>query len=540
MITSLVFVALMAPAALATPQAYGYGFQHEHHRHKPYHHSSGVPVSTNGVLPTGSPSSATQSAPYGLGNTTNPGSTGLVSGTQVLTTIVRHTVKATLPATSVSGIQPVIGIDSSSAPSGSELPAQSETEKEATAGACGSGTVTETYNPTFTVTITPSQGSIGGVSTVPSPSSEYSTPAGASTGTDSPETASNAISSITSQSILSTAPQKPTKEETSSPTSVPQPPVPAPSNIKSTQALTTSTPAPQPEAPTSKSEPAAAPTTPQAKSSATAKPTTAAPSTAPSPSVSPIKTAAGKKRGILASGPDQDALVSAFDNSSKITWLCNWYSAPPPNLGSHIEFVPQDYGKESNTAPKYEWFTNANQSIAKGAKYFLGFGEPEAPNTATMHTNMDPQEAVNLYMQDLQPYANQGIKVGAPAVLQPDPDLNWLKQFLSLCDKAGCKYDFIAIHWVWGATPAQRVQDFKTTVNTAIGMANGKKVWVDNFQASGTNAEQQQWLSQVLPWLEDNDSVERYAYVSPSRSTGTGFLNADGSMSSLGEYYANF
>lgn len=153
---------------------------------------------------------------------------------------------------------------------------------------------------------------------------------------------------------------------------------------------------------------------------------------------------------------------------------------------------------------------------------------------------MTPQEAVDLYMKDLQPYAEQGIKVGAPAVLQPDPDLAWLKQFIDLCTTAGCKYDFVAIHWVWHATPAQRVQDFKTTVGKAIEMANGKKVWVDNFQASGTNEEQQQWLSQILPWLEDNDSVERYAYVSPSRKTGTGFLNADGSMSSLGEYYAAF
>lgn len=157
-----------------------------------------------------------------------------------------------------------------------------------------------------------------------------------------------------------------------------------------------------------------------------------------------------------------------------------------------------------------------------------------------MHTNMNPQDAVTLFMSDLQPYAEQGIKVGAPAVLQPDPDLKWLKQFLGLCETAGCKISFIAIHWVWSAAPSERVQDFKDTVNNATAMANGKPVWVDNFQASGTNEEQQQWLSQVLPWLESNDAVERYAYVSPDRSTGTGFLNADGSMSSLGEFYANF
>lgn len=526
MITALVLIASMAPAAFASPQGYGYGFRHgEHHRHKPYHYFSGVPVFTTGALPTGVPSSAAQSAPYGLGNTTIPGSTGLVSSTQVIATTVHQTIQTLLPGIPSSGIE---GIGSSSAPSGPEAHAQSGVANEATGGACGSGTVTETYNPTVTVTETSLQGSSGRISTVQSSLSGYSSPAGASTGADSPEGASS-VASVTTQSASSTALQTSANEVTSSPTSVPQNTVAAPSKAKSNEAHTTVTPVPQPKAPTS-----------QVKDSAIVKPTTAVPSTASSSPVSSTKSAAGKKRGILASGSDQDALVSAFDNSSKITWLCNWYSAPPPNLGSHIEFVPQDYGKESNTAPKYEWTTNAKQAIAKGAKYFLGFGEPEAPDTATMHTNMDPQDAVTLYMKDLQPYAEQGIKVGAPAVLQPDPDLAWLKQFLSLCDSAGCKYDFIAIHWVWSATPAERVQDFKDTINNATAMANGKKVWVDNFQASGTNEEQQQWLSQVLPWLEDNEAVERYAYVSPSRSTGTGFLNADGSMSSLGEFYANF
>ena len=534
MIKALVLIASMAPAAFASPQGYGYDFRHpEHHRHKPYHYSSGMPVLTTGVLSTGVPSSAAQSAPYGLGNTTIPGSTGLASGTQVLTTTIGQTIQTLLPGT------PSSSIGSSSALSVPEAPAQSGVAKEATGGACDSGTVTETYNPTVTVTMTSRQGSSGSISIVPSSSFEYSTPAGASTGADSPESASS-LTLATSQSASSTALQHSAKQVASSPVPIPQNTVAASSKSKSAQVHTTQTPVPEPKTPTSKSEPAVTPPTSQVKTSAVAKPTTVTPSTASSSPVSSTKSAVGNKRGILASGSDQDALVSAFDNSSKITWLCNWYSAPPPNLGSHIEFVPQDYGKESNTAPKYEWTTNAKQAIAKGAKYFLGFGEPEAPDTATMHTNMDPQDAVTLYMKDLQPYAEQGIKVGAPAVLQPDPDLAWLKQFLSLCDSAGCKYDFIAIHWVWSATPAERVQDFKDTINNATALANGKKVWVDNFQASGTNEEQQQWLSQVLPWLEDNDSVERYAYVSPSRSTGTGFLNADGSMSSLGEFYANF
>jgi len=42
-----------------------------------------------------------------------------------------------------------------------------------------------------------------------------------------------------------------------------------------------------------------------------------------------------------------------------------------------------------------------------------------------------------------------------------------------------------------------------------------------------------------MPWLEQNEAVEKYAYISPDRTTRTGFLSANGSISSLGTFYAN-
>ena len=525
---ALLAATVAAPVVLASPPAYGYGYEHHgRHYHRHQHQPSGVLGSAGSRLPAGGLSasvSGAETAPYGLGNTTIPGSTGFATGTQVLGTTVHHTVYTTVPGPSSPATSLANSLSAPSSILSGPLVGASATANEAAAGSagpCGSGTSTTTYNPTYTVTVTQPQAPTGRVSVVPSKSAILSGSDGASANSQSPKSASLGAPTIVSQSV-------PVSVHASSDSK----PIVAPVSSMTTYSSEASISI----VPVSQARATVIPTT----SSMANKASTATTSTASAVTVPSTKPAAGKKRGILASGPDQDALVSAFNNAEKITWLCNWYSAPPQNVDSHIEFVPQDYGKESNTAPKYEWTTNAKQAIAKGTKYFLGFGEPEAPDTPTMHTNMDPQDAVTLFMSDLQPYAEQGIKIGAPAVLQPDPDLAWLKQFLGLCETAGCKISFIAIHWVWGATPAQRVQDFKTTINNATAMANGKPVWVDNFQASGTNEEQQQWLSQVLPWLESNDAVERYAYVSPSRSTGTGFLNADGSLSSLGEYYANF
>ena len=525
-----------APAVLASPQAYGYGYEHHgRHYHRPQHQPSGVLGSAGGGLPAGGASasvSGAETAPYGLGNTTIPGSTGFATGTQVLGTTVRHTVYTTVSGPSSPANSLANSLSAPLSILSGPLAGASATANEAAAGSagpCGSGTFTTTYNPTYTVTVTQPQALTSGVSVVSSKSTILSGSEGASANSQSRESASLGAPTIVSQSVSVSVHASSDSKSITAPVSL------------MTASGTYSSEASLSIVPVSQSEVSQTLTTAIPIPSSTAnKAITATASTASAVTVPSTKPAAGNKRGILASGPDQDALVSAFNNADKITWLCNWYSAPPQNVSSHVEFVPQDYGKESNTAPKYEWTTNAKQAIAKGAKYFLGFGEPEAPDTPTMHTNMEPQDAVTLFMSDLQPYAEQGIKIGAPAVLQPDPDLAWLKQFLGLCETAGCKISFIAIHWVWSATPAQRVQDFKTTINNATAMANGKPVWVDNFQASGTNEEQQQWLSEVLPWLESNGAVERYAYVSSSRSTGTGFLNADGSLSSLGEYYANF
>ena len=141
-------------------------------------------------------------------------------------------------------------------------------------------------------------------------------------------------------------------------------------------------------------------------------------------------------------------------------------------------------------------------------------------------------------MQKLQPYTDKVI-VGAPGVLQGASDFSWLNDFLTACNGLGCKVGFIVIHWYGSATDTNAVQSFKTTVTQAISVAKGKPVWVDNFLATGTNAAQQQFLGQMVPWLEGNARVQRYAYVSPFKSSGTVVLNGDGSVRSLGQYYAS-
>ena len=191
------------------------------------------------------------------------------------------------------------------------------------------------------------------------------------------------------------------------------------------------------------------------------------------------------------------------------------------------------YDKDSNQEDT--WTKNAQKAVSEGDKDFLIFGEPETQNDQGFY--MDPQTAASTWMEYLQPYTDS-VSCGAPGVLQNTQDFTWLSQFMDACDKLGCKIGFVAIHWFYKAEPGNE-QGFKDVVNNATAIANGKPVWVDNFRADGTNEAQQAFLGDIVPWLEANDAVVRYAYVSPDRSTGTGFLNSDGSISSLGTFYAN-
>lgn len=278
---------------------------------------------------------------------------------------------------------------------------------------------------------------------------------------------------------------------------------------------------------------AAAPIVAPTSSTAAAVKATATPVAAPKPAGNAPATNGNKaaKRGIIVSGDDTDAITAAFANT-KVSWLGNWYSGPPPNLtpAMGMEYVPQLY------SPKYitdgSWASNAKKGIAAGDKYFMSFGEP-------LGAGITADEAVTYWMQTMQPYTSQGVKCGTPANLQNPQDMAWLKRFLELCESAGCDVGFVTVHWFWTPGPNGQ-QDFKNAVNNATSIANGKPVWVDNFGANGGREGQIEFLTAIIPWLEDNDAIERYGYLAINRTQG-GFLPESGNeLSDLGKFYATF
>jgi len=459
-----------------------------HHGHKDF---------KSGTAATGGPySTGTGGAPYGLGNATaNASDIGRYhslhhkpySGKADVTDSSTALAQAAL-ATGISPNDVVVQMNAAD-----------------NAGTCGPLTVTVTVNgPAVTVTVTPG---VGGFSSSAASQPSY----GRKNPVQGPYQPSSNLQSlqvpIATTSLFQTsaiqASQAPLKPSTASAISQPSQ---APS---------------EPSAASSVAEP------PQAPTSAQANPST--PSQAP---VTPANPGSKTKRGIIASGTDMDALAKAFTNSAKVSWLGNWFSSPPPSLPASLSFVPQNYGKQSDT--RGEWTKNAGTAVEGRDQYMLSFGEPNTPNA---QLQMDAQQTVDLWMSKMQPYTNK-VSVGAPGILQNHQDFTFLKEFLNLCETAGCNIGFLAVHWFYVAD-VDNIQGFQDVISNVTSVAKGKPVWVDNFQATGTADAQKKFFAEMVPWLDSQPQIARYAYVPLDKGTGNGFLNADGSLSDLGQYYSN-
>lgn len=494
--TTLSLVFGLTTMALAGPSHRRFGQHHGHHAYESGHRS-------------------VSGRPYPIGNATN---ITALSGSSLSTIHLTSTMTVEVTTSESENLAPTQSTDNTVAKVEPTQTSAGVEDKllvdQASAASDGCNIVTVTYNPTTTITVDAASsnavllsanllGSSGSVAPIQAASSSAAAAEAVSiSATIPPSTPSSSV-----------AKQPPTPPSSSVEMAAPVPPT---SSV--VVAATTSAASP--------------PSTSEAAPVASASSSLSAPSASSSTTAASNNTTFRTKRGIIASGSGQLALVSGLTQYTKISWLGDWYSGPPTNLPSTMQFVPQNYGKQSDVDGG--WTSNAKKAVAAGDKYFLSFGEPGTPNAQLY---MDPQDAVNLFMQKMQPYAEQGVTIGAPGTLQNDQDFAWLTSFLDGCDKAGCSIGFLAFHWFWLATEAS---NFKDRFTKFAALAKGKPIWVDNFQALGTAAAQKAFLQEIVPFLEEQDNVLRYAYVPVDPGQGEGFLNDDGkTLSDLGAFYGS-
>jgi hypothetical protein len=114
----------------------------------------------------------------------------------------------------------------------------------------------------------------------------------------------------------------------------------------------------------------------------------------------------------------------------------DWQDGPVPQMPSNIEYVYMFWGPSKMN----DWNDRVAEMNQNTPAYVLGFNEPDIESQA----NMDPSSAAQLYMDQINPWAIKGTKLGSPAIAW---SIDWMSAFLSEVDNKGGQVDFICVHW---------------------------------------------------------------------------------------------
>ena len=185
--------------------------------------------------------------------------------------------------------------------------------------------------------------------------------------------------------------------------------------------------------------------------------------------------------------------------NSDLTWYYNYGSTPSPTFkdSSKLQFVPMLWGASNDTT----FLTDVQSQIKAGANitYVLGFNEPDG-TSETGGSNILAETAAQIWMNEIEPLAKQGVKLGAPACTGAETGRQWLQNFFTAC--SNCTVDFIPVHWYGN------FEGLASHIGEYVGTFN-RSIWVTEFADSGASlVDSQTFYNQSSSYL---DSLE-YVY----------------------------
>ena len=202
--------------------------------------------------------------------------------------------------------------------------------------------------------------------------------------------------------------------------------------------------------------------------------------------------------------------------SPYISWDYNWGNTPTDNAALWFDANEMDYcpmcwnGKYD--ADKIRAFVAAHPKT----KYLLGFNEPNLTDQA----NMTPAQAAALWPQVVALAKELNLKLVSPAMNYgtlagySDP-IKWLDEFFSQPDVSIDDIYAISVHCYMSSASAVQayIEKFQKY---------DKPIWLTEFCAwdpvPGSVSVQMDYMCAVLNYLEQEPSVERYAWFIPRTS----------------------
>lgn len=224
-------------------------------------------------------------------------------------------------------------------------------------------------------------------------------------------------------------------------------------------------------------------------------------------------------------------------------WFYNWGNGETSKPND--EYVPMAWGAGAALpAP-------LNQVIQKEkVTHLLGFNESDncADQSGQFNNLCQPEVAVAYYENLMR----TGMRLGTPAPRENGPT-TWLKEFSILAKERDVRFDFVAVHWYdWGSSPqnspnADPVQVFNRfkAYLANVYQIYGLPIWITEFNANPNreNSVHAAFLQLALPYLEQLDYVERYAFFQPdpryssNAVAPSNYFDTNGDITNIGIIY---
>jgi hypothetical protein len=235
------------------------------------------------------------------------------------------------------------------------------------------------------------------------------------------------------------------------------------------------------------------------------------------------------KRGVLYG--KGISLLSFNKPGSQITWTYNWNSNTHENQNAsfpfehprEFEYVPMLHSLDPDRTGR--WIAEAEAVLATGGKHLLYVNEPDQLDGGGTDTH--PQEVADGYMAHMMPFKGRA-QLGAPAVTNGgagegtfgNKGIAYLEDFLNRCHD--CEFDFLPYHYYGSAEGlkihTRAVRDMAMKYPQIKKNGNGQPdLWLTEF--APFNDPQRidpdaimGFLEEVMPWLDEQEYVERYSY----------------------------
>ncbi|KAI0403799.1 glycoside hydrolase family 128 protein [Xylaria palmicola] len=234
-------------------------------------------------------------------------------------------------------------------------------------------------------------------------------------------------------------------------------------------------------------------------------------------------------------------------DGSDLTWYYNYGPTPAPAFAdqaqSDFEFVPMLWGSIDDTS----FLSSVTSQIDEGhnISHVLTFNEPDGPSQFG-GSDIYPYKAAQVWVDNIVPLQEKGIKVGLPGCTGGPGGIPWLQEFLGNCsqlistngDEKNCTYDFVTIHWYGN------FEGLASHLGEYSAAFPNKTQWITEYNLNDQDLTTTQgFYNTSADYFDRLDSVARYSYFGSFRSEDSNvgpnavMLNNDGKLTDIGSWY---